>query len=186
MAQMVKEDTGRGILRMRKETEEVFYSDDKIIQVKASDIDWLKNKAEGNLRKRARLCTHKNTEATLHEMLIVHERDTYIRPHKHIGKPESFHVIEGLVDVIIFNEMGSVAEVMKLGSYSSGRSFYYRISDPLYHTLLIRSDLLVFHETTMGPFNRFNTVFASWSPEENDSDGCTFFMEQLLLTVNNL
>lgn len=170
---------------MRKENEEVFYRDDKVIQVKASDINWLKNQAEGNLRKRARLCTHKNTEALLHEMLIVHTRNTYIRTHKHIGKSESFHVIEGLVDVIIFDEMGSVVEVMKLGDYASGRSFYYRISDPLYHTLLIQSDMLVFHETTTGPFNRADTVFASWSPEESDSVGCALFMEKLTFAVEN-
>lgn len=168
---------------MRMENEEVFYRDGKVIQVNASEICWLKDQAERNLRKRARLCTHRNTEALLHEMLIVHARDTYIRPHKHIGKPESFHVIEGLVDVVIFDEMGSVLEVMKLGDYASGRIFYYRISDPVYHTLLIRSDLLVFHETTAGPFNRTDTVFASWSPEESDSVGCAFFTEKLSRVV---
>lgn len=103
MTQIDKEEDRIGINGMRKESEEVFYTEDKIIQVNTSDICWLKNQAEGNLRKRSRLCTHLKKEALLHEMLIVHTRNTYIRPHKHLSKAESFHVIEGLVDVIIFN-----------------------------------------------------------------------------------
>lgn len=129
------------------------------------------------------MCTHRNTEDLLHEMFIVHARDTYIRPHKHLGKPESFHVIEGTVDVIVFEEDGSVRAVIKMGEYLSGRPFYYRISDPLYHTLIIRSDVLVFHETTSGPFNRADTIFAPWAPEENNPAACGVFMGKLLLSA---
>jgi cupin fold WbuC family metalloprotein len=108
-----------------------------------------------------------------------------VRPHKHLGKPESFHVIEGIVDVIIFDECGDIREVIQMGNYGSDRVFYYRISTPIYHTLLIRSDILVFHETTTGPFNRVDTVFAPWSPEEIDSSGCALFTEKLLLLAEN-
>lgn len=167
-------------MRTRKQNNEVFYAEDLVIQVKSSDIQWLKKQAGGNLRERARLCTHRNTKDLLHEMFIVHTRDTYIRPHKHLGKPESFHVIEGTVDVVVFEEDGGVREVIKMGEYLSGRPFYYRISDPLYHTLIIRSDVLVFHETTSGPFNRADTIFAPWAPEENDLNGCRVFIVKLL------
>jgi cupin fold WbuC family metalloprotein len=186
MAQMVKEETKRGMLHMRKENEEVFYGDDKVIQVKASDINWLINQAEGNLRKRARLCTHRNTEELLHEMFIVLARDTYIKPHKHLGKPESFHVLEGLVDVVLFDENGDVLEMMRMGNYESGMAFYYRILDPLYHTLLIRSNVLVFHETTTGPFNPTDTVFAPWSPEADDKNACKAFESELLKKLISL
>jgi len=126
------------------------------------------------------LCTHRNTEDLLHEMFIVHTRDAYIRPHKHLGKPESFHIIEGTVDVFVFEEDGRVREVIKMGEYLSGRPFYYRINDPLYHTLIIRSDVLVFHETTSGPFNRADAIFAPWAPEESNPVGYEVFMGKLL------
>ena len=166
-------------MRIRKLNDEVLYTEDHVVQVMSSDIQWLKNKAEGNLRKRSRLCTHRTVADLLHEMLIVHARDTYVRPHKHLGKSESVHVIEGMVDVVLFDEKGIIREVVRMGEYSSGRTFYYRVSDPFYHTLLIRSEVLVFHESTMGPFDRADTIFADWAPEETDRNACTAFIREL-------
>jgi hypothetical protein len=50
---------------------------------------------------------------------------------------------------------------------------------PLFHTLLIRSDVLVFHETTDGPFDRRDTAFAPWSPEDRDVEAANAFMSGL-------
>ena len=173
-------------MRIRKLNDEVIYTEDQVVQIKSSDIQWLKKQAEGNLRKRARLCTHHNTEDLLHEMLIVHAHDTYIRPHKHHGKSESFHVIEGLVDVVLFDENGNVIEMIQMGNYESGMMFYYRILNPIYHTLLIRSNVLVFHETTTGPFNPMDTIFAPWSPKVEDPAACEAFMSNLSNKVSAL
>jgi len=156
------------LLHATAESAEVLYADDPIVSVDAAAIDVLKRAALMNPRRRIRLCAHRDTGDGLHEMLIVHTRDTYVRPHLHVGKSESFHVIEGDVDVVIFDEGGGVAEVIAMGPVQSGRRFFYRIADPLYHTLLIRSDLLVFHETTTGPFRRDQTLFAPWAPDGND------------------
>ena len=32
----------------------------------------------------------------------------------------------------------------------------------------IKSDIFIFHETTHGPFNKSDTLYAPWSPEEKD------------------
>ena len=173
-------------MHTRKHNNEVFYAEDRVIRVRSSDVQWLKKQAGGNLRERARLCTHRNTEDLLHEMFIVLSRDTYIRPHKHLGKPESFHVIEGTVDVVVFDENGGVNEVIRMGNYESGMAFYYRILDPLYHTLLIRSNVLVFHETTTGPFKLADTAFAPWSPEVDDKNACKAFVSALSNKTNTL
>src|SRR5687768_8037033 len=88
--------------------DEVLIAATPIVTVSPADIEALKALALQNPRKRIRICTHKDTADPLHEMLIVHTRDTYVRPHKHLNKSESFHVIEGTVDVVIFNESGDV------------------------------------------------------------------------------
>ena len=93
-----------------------------------------------------------------------------------MNKSESFHVIEGMVDVVLFSEGGEVSKVIKMGSYSSGGCFYYRVASPIYHTLLIRSEVLVFHETTNGPFDRSQMVFAPWSPDERDGAAIASFL----------
>jgi len=87
------------------------------------------------------------------------------------------------VDVVIFDEVGGIVEVIRMGDYSSGRRFYYRISEPCYHTLLISSDFLVFHETANGPFRKADTVFPSWAPDENGSATQKQFIEQLVQVV---
>ena len=138
-----------------------------------------KSLAARALRQRARLSSHRDVSDRVHEMMIVHTRETYVRPHKHPGKSESLHVIEGVVDVVIFDESGQPSRVLAMGDLASGRPFYYRIDDPLYHTLLIRSEVLVFHETTSGPFNRAETVFAPWAPEEGDVEGVRQFIERV-------
>jgi len=51
--------------------------------------------------------------------LIVLSGNTYIRPHKHLAKSESFHVIEGLVDIVILDDQGAITEVIQLGDFQS-------------------------------------------------------------------
>jgi len=173
------------MLKYSVENEEVLFCRESIPRIDRGDVQQLVALAKANNRERIRLCSHYDTDDTLHEMFIVHSSNTYVRPHKHLGKSESFHVIEGRVDVVVFDENGDVCDVIQMGDYASDQAFYYRISTALYHTLLIRTDVLVFHETTAGPFNRKDTVFASWSPEEKDIAGCALFMKKLSLSVGN-
>ena len=165
---------------MKEISNEVFYADQSIVQVDQKDIQFLKDKALENKRQRSRLCTHHDTEDILHEMLIIHTPNTYVRPHKHVNKSESFHVLEGTANVIIFDADGHITKVVQMGDYLSGKTFYYRLSSCLYHTLIITSDIIVFHETTNGPFNRDDTVFASWSPSDNKHEVAKY-MENLVL-----
>ena len=90
---------------LRAQNPEVYYSDDAIVTADDATIAELKRIAAGNPRLRSRLCTHPDPSSGLHEMLIVHHREAYVRPHRHFGKPESFHVIEGTAQVVIFEEV---------------------------------------------------------------------------------
>lgn len=162
-----------------KFNDEVFYTDDKIVTVRAGDIGVLKRLARDTPRKRSRLCTHRHVDDAVHEMLIVHEKDTYVRPHKHLGKTESFHVIQGEMDVIVFDDEGTITDVIEMGEYHSDKVFYYRLDGPRFHTVLVKSEVIVFHETTSGPFRREETLFAEWSPADSDADAVCRFVEDL-------
>ena len=166
-------------MKTRTESPEVLYATDRIVTVDDAAVDELKRGANGNPRGRIRVCAHADVNDRLHEMLIVHNRDAYVRPHKHVGKSESCHVIEGEVDVVIFDDDGNVTGVIPMGAYGSGRAFYYRIATPIFHTLLIRSEVLVFHEATNGPFNRADTVFAPWGPEDRDTAAVEKFLRRV-------
>jgi len=166
-------------MKIRKINDEVIYCEDQIVLVDYEDIQGLKGSARHNERKRVRICAHREESDRLHEMIIVHTKDTYVRPHRHFGKSESFLIIDGLAKIIIFSDNGNIQNVIEMGDYLSKRIFYYRICEPLYHTLLIESDVIVFHESTNGPFNRGDNDFAPWSPDEKDAMSCSDYLSKL-------
>ena len=147
-----------------------------MVVVRKADVASLTAAAGETSRHRMRLCAHRDVLDRVHEMLIVHERGAYVRPHKHIAKSESFHVIDGRAEVVIFSDAGVPTEVISIGDYASGQTFFYRIDLPLFHSVLIRSEVLVFHETTRGPFDRAETVFADWAPDEGDPVAVAAFL----------
>jgi len=166
-------------MEVKKFNQEVLYCGEKIVKVKRRDIDFLKRAADKNERKRIRLCAHKNINDKQHEMLIVHRKAAYVRPHKHINKDESLHVIEGDAYLVFFTPRGKIKEVVRVSEYGNKNIFYCRISEGIYHNLIIISDWLIFHETTKGPFKRGDTVFAAWAPEETDIEARRQYMAKL-------
>ena len=153
-------------LLLKKVNEEVFVAQDEIVRFGLKEIKFIKERALKNRRGRARICAHKNTNDTLHQMLIGIRADCYIRPHKHEKKVESFHLVEGTADIVILNDAGDISDVIEL---SSERSFFYRLAQSRYHTLLINSPVLVIHEVTNGPFDQTQINLASFSPPEGDN-----------------
>lgn len=164
---------------MRKVNQEVLVADAPIVTLTRDNIAELKRHASENPRQRIRICAHRNMDDTIHEMLIVLTKGCYIRPHKHIGKGESFHIIEGALDVVEFDEEGNVTNVFSLGDYASGKNFYYRNVGSEYHTVVIRSKIVVFHETTQGPFRPSDNVPAPWSPDDKDAKGIAAFLARI-------
>jgi len=160
--------------------EEILFVDEQILTVDRKRIESLKELAVKNKRTRVRLCTHPNADHNCHEMLIVHLKGNYIPPHKHIDKSDSIHVIEGTADLIFLDEKGEIFKVVHLGVSGSGKEFYYRISEPIYHTLIVTSDIFVFHETCKGPYDRSETVFGEWAPHEDDLEAAQLYMKDLV------
>jgi len=148
--------------------DEVLYTTENITRINKSDIDQLKILSRSNPRKRIRICTHPDIGDNIHEMIIIHASGAYITPHKHIGKSESFHIIEGLLLVVIFDEKGEIIEQIRMGDSESGLTFYYRLPANHFHTVVPQSELALFHEVTNGPFVPEDTVFAPWAPSEED------------------
>jgi cupin fold WbuC family metalloprotein len=100
-------------------------------------------------------------------MIIVLCREVLFRPHRHANKTESFHVIEGEFDMIVFDDDGQPKRVILMGSPESGRIYCYRLCTNAWHTLLPRSDIAVYHEVTTGPFDPGQPAeFAPWAPTE--------------------
>ena len=155
----------------------VFYGDGPTIRFSAQEIAFLVSHARANTNRRARICAHPTLDDPVHEMLICLLDDGYIRPHRH-AKYESLHVIEGACDLVLFDQMGQIEDVMRLGTQPDDLLFA-RLAPGTFHTLCIRTRHFVFHETARGPFDRADTEYASWAPPENDTDSSAAYLAEL-------
>jgi cupin fold WbuC family metalloprotein len=148
---------------------EVFHNDKNVVSVGETWLRFLKERAERSPLRRSRLCLHRNADDAVHEMIIVMCKDVLFRPHRHRFKSESFHIIDGLLDVILFDENGVAEEVVPMGPIGSGRNFCYRLSIPQFHAVLPLTDFVVVYETTMGPYMEGDAEFAPWAPVDTDA-----------------
>jgi len=128
--------------------------------------------------RRARLCVHLNDDVQLQQMIISLNGDSYIRPHKHSAKPESYQMIRGKAALVLFDDCGTITKTVHLAPYGEGGNFFFRLSSEVYHSLVLLSPEVVFCETTLGPFHRDTTHFAPWAPEPNTPD-CTAYMRAM-------
>ena len=158
------------VLHFDEVNEEILYSKDPVTKVDKGDIDFLKGRSIANKRRRIRLCVHPGVDDSLHEMLIVHHAGNYVPPHRHPGKSESFHMIEGALKIVLFDADGAIFDIIDLDASGAAGFFYYRLSESLYHTVIPVSDVVVFHETTNGPFRREDMLIPEWAPEDGDEE----------------
>jgi len=158
---------------------EVYHSVSPQILLEKADIEKLKELALLTPRERVRFCSHKTSKETTQEMFIVHPQAAYVRPHKHLNKIESMMVLQGEVDYVTFDNEGNVTDTISMGDFSSGKTFYNSLRTEIYHSLLIRSEWLVFLEVTQGPFNREDSVFAEWSPVDDDKQAVETFVNKI-------
>ncbi|MCG8564106.1 MAG: WbuC family cupin fold metalloprotein [Desulfobacterales bacterium] len=120
-------------------------------------LDVLADRAQRAALKRARYCLHGDHGEGVQEMVIALCRESEIPVHRHGNRDESFHVIRGAMRFEIFDDAGGLVEAIELGTVGSDHGFFLRINGALWHRVVALGDLVIFHETTSGPFSPDNT-----------------------------
>jgi cupin fold WbuC family metalloprotein len=165
------------------ESAEVYYAPSGLAVAGPRTIAWLIARAASLPRHRARVCLHASPEAPVHDMIIVHGREAYVRPHRHAAHGETLTVLEGEATAVTFDELGTVRDRVAMGPLGGpaggGRSCFYRMPAGIFHALVIESEWLVFHETAAGPFDRSNTEFPSWAPDASDAGEAAVYLRDL-------
>lgn len=125
----------------------------------------LKAHAIASPKKRVLINLHEHDTDRVHEMIICSHESTYVRPHRHPGYLESFHVIEGVLTVIVFDDVGNVTQTIPMGCNISlaGRHRLYRQRASAWHTTIVESEFAVIHEATDNPWPAV-TEWAAWAP----------------------
>ena len=163
-----------------RELETALFNDEPALCVGDDLIQDLKRRAHTSDTRRFRLCLHQSQEELLQEMIIVHCRDNYSRPHLHPKTATSCMVIEGEISIYLFESDGSITEIIELGERQSGKPFSFRLAAGIWHMPVCRSDQVVFYEAATGPFRRDDiNQWASWSPEESDEEGIESYLRSV-------
>ena len=153
----------------KNKTSEVQYIRSNLKKLSYENLQILLQESKLNLRNRKRYCMHDGLHDRVHEMFIVHSKNTYIRPHAHIEKSESILILKGKLKYMIFDSSGKIKDTFIMSEYSNKKSiFYNRIKKNTFHSFIILSKYIIFLEVTSGPFKKSNTKFANWSPNEHD------------------
>ena len=123
-----------------------------------------------------RLCLHEDPDALLHDMIVVQYAGQYFRPHKHLEKNESYHMIEGEMGVVIFDDEGKVVDACRMDA--SGTAIY-GVGTGMYHTNFPLTDVAVYHESRPGPFVPGDSVFAPWGPDGENEEAARKFVAEM-------
>lgn len=158
---------------------EVYQAEGDIVWATKENVDFLKDRAAESPRRRARMLAHPGPDDAIHEMLVVLARDNYIHPHVHPRKTESFHMVEGRMNVVLFRDDGDILEIVRMGDLTSGLPCYYRQTKPLYHTIIPVTEFVAFTEVTPGPFDPADTALAEWAPPEGPDGKLKAYIEDL-------
>lgn len=129
-------------------------------------------------RRRMNHNFHSGPTENPHRFLNVLLHGTYIRPHRHSDPPksETFLVLEGAADVVLFDDDGRITARHHLGAESSeGRLWGIDLAPGVWHTIIARSERAVCFEVKPGPWEPANDKeFGSWAPPENDPSAAAY------------
>lgn len=155
-----------------------YFSRREPIRVDRALIAELKAAAAALGHRNIRLCLHADSAATFQQMMILEYYGRYLRPHKHLDKEESYHVIEGSMAAFIFDENGIVQDACTL---SADDTFLYRVGTGMYHAVMPLSDLVIYHECKPGPFIREgDSIWPDWAPDSRDEAAAKAFIDRLM------
>jgi cupin fold WbuC family metalloprotein len=146
-------------------------------------FDSVAAQASQSPRRRMNHNFHSGPQDNPHRFLNVLLRGTYIRPHRHSDPPkaESFLLLEGEAEVIIFDDSGAVTARYRLGTETpEGRLWGVDVQPGVWHTVLPRTERAVCFEVKPGPWEpATDKEFASWAPAEGDP-AASAYAERLL------
>jgi glucose-6-phosphate isomerase len=126
-------------------------------------IEFVKGQALSAPNKRSRIILSEHKDG-VQEMVIALCKGSYVRPHRHpFHKSESYHLMEGEMDVLMFSPDGDMTQRIAL----NGKRPLYRMKHGWFHQPVALTDVAVYHEVLQGPFNKeLDVQYAPWAAEE--------------------
>jgi cupin fold WbuC family metalloprotein len=158
-----------------------------MIKIDVGLVDAVSARAKLSPRLRMNHNFHPELNDPVQRLLNALEPWTYIRPHKHTQKEESFVLLRGTVLAVVFNDDGSIRDHFILNSDKG--NFGLEFEENSYHMLTALEPGSVVYEIKEGPYiPHSDESSAPWSPKEGTPEGKEFleriFNELGLATIN--
>lgn len=130
-------------------------------------LEELNAKAVASPRRRAHHNLHASSSDPVQRFVVVFQRDSYVRPHRHMTKAELCAIVRGSFEVVLFDTDGTVTERTVIGEGTPNMAF--ELPQKTWHTLLPLTDGATFIEVKEGPYDAATAAeFAAWAPEEGN------------------
>jgi cupin fold WbuC family metalloprotein len=148
----------------------VFHCRDTVIGVRIDQwVPTLDAAARRSPLRRSRLCLHTDPGDAIQEMLILMLADSVVFPHGQVGNSKSYHLIEGRMTVVFMTDDGDIHSCLDLAAAGGDAPSLFRLNGKLWHSVICRSERVVYHEVTGGPFVPTAPGVPSWLPEDEES-----------------
>jgi cupin fold WbuC family metalloprotein len=144
-----------------------------MIKITSELIDTVVEKARTSPRLRMNYNFHPELSDPVQRLLNALEPWSYIRPHKHTAKEESFVLLRGKVLAVVFNDEGSIRDhaVMNAQTGILGVEF----EENSFHMLTALESGSAVYEVKEGPFApHTEATSASWAPKEGSDQAKEF------------
>jgi len=108
-----------------------------------------------------RICLHKNSSSIHHDMIILQKKKNFYKPHKHLKKGETYHIITGSMICLLFNNKGKIVKKCLIK-----KNNIFRTPINTFHTMIPTSNYVIYHESKLGPFlKKGDSIFPKWADQ---------------------
>ena len=104
-----------------------------------------------NSKENRRICLHKKTQDSHQEMFIFQKKNNFFPPKKNTKSDQTFFIIEGTLQILVFNSKGKITEKIVL---SKKDNLYVRVKKNVYHCDIPLSKYTIHLETKNCIFNK--------------------------------
>jgi len=159
------------------------FNQEDIFVLSADRLQLLVKEALESPTGRSRICLHRSVNDLVQNSIIAVTSKCYFQPERHpVGMPECYQVIQGILEVYLWDEQANFLRVISLGEAGSSAPSIYQLSSPLWHTIMVPEGVAVFRETRPGPFDKQRDVeHAPWAPTPSSGQ-----VESFRISLRNL
>ena len=130
-------------------------------------------KAQASPRLRTNHNLHEQPQAAVQRLAVKLRRGTYIRPHRHPLRWELGIVLQGRMDLVLFDDQGALMERVTMTPVRG--TLALELPQRTWHSYICVSDAATFFEVKEGPYDPVTaSEFAPWAPAEGDAQAAQY------------